>query len=97
MIAKGLTYILVGIVRFYQLAISPLFPPSCRHIPTCSNYTIEAMKIHGPLRGSWLGIKRLAKCHPWGTSGYDPVPPKDPPKQQSPHRKIKSSNKEVKP
>ena len=96
MIYKVLTSILVGMVRFYQLAVSPLFPPSCRHIPTCSNYTIEAIKIHGPFRGSWLGIKRLAKCHTWGTSGYDPVPPKDAPAQQSPDRKIKSANRHVK-
>lgn len=94
MIRRALTYILVGMVRFYQLAISPLFPPSCRHVPTCSNYTIEALKIHGPLRGTWLGIKRIVKCHPWGTSGYDPVPPKK--SENHPHStEQKIQNKEI--
>jgi putative membrane protein insertion efficiency factor len=98
MIRQALTYIFVGMVRFYQLAISPLFPPSCRHIPTCSNYTIAALKIHGPFRGTWLGIKRIAKCHPWGTSGYDPVPPKDSANHQHlPNQKIKNQSKEVEP
>lgn len=63
-------------VRFYQLAISPLLPRSCRHIPTCSQYAIEALKIHGPIKGSYLAIHRILRCHPWGTFGYDPVPPK---------------------
>ncbi|MDN4164046.1 membrane protein insertion efficiency factor YidD [Cytophagales bacterium LB-30] len=63
-------------VRFYQLAISPMLGAHCRHTPTCSQYTIEAIKEWGPWRGIWLGTKRLSKCHPWGTSGYDPVPKK---------------------
>lgn len=79
MIGKLLSRAAIGLVRFYQLAISPLFPPSCRYLPTCSQYTIEALQIHGFLRGTWLGIKRIARCHPWGGSGYDPVPPKEPP------------------
>ena len=65
------------LVKFYQLAISPFLPNSCRHTPTCSQYTIEAMKEWGPLKGGWLGLKRLSKCHPWGTHGYDPVPRKN--------------------
>lgn len=65
---------LVVLVRFYQLLISPLFPPSCRFTPTCSAYMIEALEKHGAGRGLWLGAKRIAKCHPWGPSGYDPVP-----------------------
>lgn len=69
--------ILIGLVRFYQIAISPLFPPSCRYTPTCSQYTLEAIKIHGAFRGTWLGIKRISSCHPFGGSGYDPVPPKN--------------------
>lgn len=76
MIGKILSHAAIGLVRFYQLAISPLFPASCRYLPTCSQYTIEALRIHGFWRGSWLGIKRIARCHPWGGSGYDPVPPK---------------------
>ncbi|WP_417589699.1 membrane protein insertion efficiency factor YidD [Owenweeksia hongkongensis] len=63
-------------VKIYQWTISPLLPNSCRHTPTCSQYTIEAIQIWGPLRGIWLGAKRLSKCHPWGTHGYDPVPQK---------------------
>ena len=67
--------ILILLVKFYQHAISPLFPPSCRYTPTCSHYTIEALQKHGPLRGGWLALKRIGSCHPWGGSGYDPVPP----------------------
>lgn len=62
-------------IRFYQLVISPLLPPGCRYQPTCSAYAMEAIIRHGVLRGSWLALKRLLRCHPWGGSGYDPVPP----------------------
>ncbi len=71
-----LSYIVLLPIRLYQLLISPLFPPTCRHEPTCSSYTIEAVKIWGPFKGIWLGMKRLSTCHPWGDSGYDPVPKK---------------------
>ena len=64
----------VLLIRFYQICISPFTPASCRFSPTCSHYTLEALKKHGLIKGSWLGIKRIAKCHPWGGSGYDPVP-----------------------
>lgn len=64
----------VFLIRFYQLVISPLTPPSCRFTPTCSQYTLEALKKHGLLKGGWLGLKRILSCHPWGKSGYDPVP-----------------------
>jgi putative membrane protein insertion efficiency factor len=77
-ISHFFSMIFIGIVRFYQLAISPLLGPHCRHTPTCSHYTIEAIKEWGPLKGSWLGLKRISRCHPWGTSGYDPVPKKEP-------------------
>jgi len=63
-------------VWFYRGAISPMLPQSCRFIPTCSAYAIEALQVHGPLRGSWLTLRRLLRCHPWGGSGYDPVPPR---------------------
>lgn len=62
------------IIKLYQLIISPLFPSSCRYTPTCSHYTLEALKKYGIIRGGWLGIKRISRCHPWGGSGYDPVP-----------------------
>lgn len=61
-------------VRFYQLAISPLTGPTCRFTPTCSQYTIEAIREWGILRGWWMGMRRIASCHPWGKHGHDPVP-----------------------
>lgn len=61
-------------IRFYQRAISPWLPPSCRFTPTCSQYAVEAIRKHGPVRGLWLAFRRLLRCHPWGGSGYDPVP-----------------------
>ena len=64
------------LVRFYQLAISPWLPKNCRYEPTCSQYMIEALRIHGPFKGLYLGIKRILRCHPWGGHGHDPVPPK---------------------
>lgn len=77
MIRKALTYLLLGVVKFYRNFISPLTPPSCRYSPTCSAYMLEAVELHGPIRGGWLGLKRIASCHPWGGSGYDPVPKPD--------------------
>jgi hypothetical protein len=71
-----LIQLLILPVRFYQYSISPLFPNSCRHQPTCSQYTIEALKMHGLLKGSMLSAWRILRCNPWGTSGFDPVPPK---------------------
>nr|WP_315097212.1 membrane protein insertion efficiency factor YidD [uncultured Porphyromonas sp.] len=61
-------------IYFYKTAISPLTPPSCRFSPSCSTYAIEAIRRHGPLRGLYLAIRRILRCHPWGGSGYDPVP-----------------------
>ena len=68
------TWLLILFVRIYQRFISPLTPPSCRFAPTCSQYAIEALRKYGPLKGLWLAVKRLLRCHPWGGSGYDPVP-----------------------
>ena len=65
---------LILLVRFYQVCISPLKPPSCRFTPTCSQYAIEALRKHGPLKGLYLTVRRILRCHPWGGSGYDPVP-----------------------
>lgn len=67
--------LLIAPIRFYQLAISPWLGKSCRYTPSCSAYTIQAIEQHGGLKGLWLGIKRIARCHPWGGSGQDPVPP----------------------
>ena len=66
--------ILILLIRFYQLAISPWLAPMCRFLPTCSSYAIEAVRKHGALKGARLAAKRIARCHPWGGSGYDPVP-----------------------
>ena len=64
----------VVLVRFYQLCISPLTPAACRFTPTCSQYALEALRKHGLIKGLWLTVRRLVRCHPWGGSGYDPVP-----------------------
>lgn len=66
--------LLLGLIRVYQLAISPIFPPSCRFHPTCSAYAATALRRFGLWRGGWMAVKRLAKCHPWHPGGYDPVP-----------------------
>lgn len=67
-------YLLIGLVRLYQLIISPYTPSSCRFHPTCSRYGIEALQKHGAIKGTWLTLKRIARCHPWSKGGYDPVP-----------------------
>ena len=73
-VSKFFGRVLILPIRFYQRFISPLTPPACRYTPTCSQYAVEAIRRHGPLRGMWLAIKRISRCHPWGGSGYDPVP-----------------------
>ena len=67
-------YLFIFLVRFYQVVVSPLKPPTCRYTPTCSQYALEALKKYGAFKGSWLTLKRIARCHPWGGCGYDPVP-----------------------
>jgi uncharacterized protein len=69
-------WIALGIIRFYKRFISPALPDSCRFEPSCSSYTYEAIEIHGFFKGSWLGAKRISRCHPLNPGGYDPVPPK---------------------
>lgn len=66
--------LLISVVKGYQRFLSPFFPSTCRYIPTCSEYMITAIQHHGASRGLWLGLKRIGRCHPWGSSGYDPVP-----------------------
>jgi len=66
--------VLILLIRIYQYTLSPFFGRSCRYTPTCSEYGVEALKKHGAIKGGWLTIKRVSSCHPWGGSGYDPVP-----------------------
>jgi uncharacterized protein len=68
-------WLLVAPIRVYQRVISPLLPPSCRFYPSCSHYAVEALRVHGPLRGGWLAVWRVLRCAPWHPGGYDPVPP----------------------
>jgi uncharacterized protein len=67
--------VLRGIIRLYQLCLSPFCAGSCRYLPSCSEYAREAIAVHGALYGGWLGFCRILRCHPWGGDGYDPVPP----------------------
>lgn len=69
----------IFLIRVYQKFISPLTPATCRYHPTCSHYTLEALQIHGLVKGGWLATKRIISCNPWGGSGYDPVPKKKAP------------------
>lgn len=74
LLSEFLAKMLILPIRFYQKFISPLTPPSCRFTPTCSQYAIEALRKHGPIKGTYLAIRRILRCHPLGGSGYDPVP-----------------------
>ncbi len=65
---------IIGLVRLYQLVVSPLLGPRCRYWPSCSHYAVEAIQVHGPLRGGWLAARRLVRCHPGSDGGIDPVP-----------------------
>lgn len=73
-ISKLFTWLLLLPIYFYRGVISPITPPSCRFTPSCSVYAIEALKKHGPVKGLWLTIRRILRCHPWGGHGHDPVP-----------------------
>jgi putative membrane protein insertion efficiency factor len=68
--------VMILLIKFYQKCLSPMMPNVCRYTPSCSQYFIDALQIHGVIKGSWLGVKRILRCHPWSASGYDPVPPK---------------------
>jgi putative membrane protein insertion efficiency factor len=74
---RPITLMFIGVVKLYQAVISPLMPQTCRHLPTCSEYTIEALRVFGPFKGTYLSIKRIISCRPGGSHGYDPLPEKD--------------------
>ena len=73
-LSRSAVWLLKAPVRAYQLCVSPMLPPSCRHVPSCSEYALEALERHGAWRGGGLAAWRLARCHPWGSAGFDPVP-----------------------
>jgi len=75
-IRRFFSFFFIFLIKIYQYLISPILPKTCRYTPTCSHYGIEAIKIHGPVKGVWLTFMRILRCNPWGGSGYDPVPPK---------------------
>lgn len=75
-VRRPLTALIVLPIRGYQIVISPLLGPRCRFVPSCSAYAVEAVIRHGVLRGGWLSIRRLLRCHPWHPGGFDPVPPR---------------------
>lgn len=67
-------YVVLGLIQVYQRYVSPLTPPSCRYVPTCSQYAVESVSKYGALKGLWLAVKRISRCHPFHEGGYDPVP-----------------------
>lgn len=73
-VSRVISGLLIRLIRVYQLTISPLLGPSCRFQPTCSRYAVVCLSTHGPMRGSWLAVKRIARCHPFHPGGYDPPP-----------------------
>ena len=77
MLQRFIQSFIIFIIRLYQIILSPFLGPHCRHIPSCSKYTIEAIKEWGVIKGGWLSIKRITRCNPWGTHGHDPVPVKN--------------------
>lgn len=76
-------WLLIGLLRAYRVAISPLYGQVCRYHPSCSAYALGAVTTHGSVRGSWLTLRRLLRCHPWAAGGYDPVPPRTAPPRSS--------------
>ncbi len=73
-IKAGIVFVLIIPIKIYQFSISPMLSASCRYTPTCSAYSIQALKKHGPIKGSYLAIKRILSCNPWGGHGHDPIP-----------------------
>jgi uncharacterized protein len=88
MLARLVAALLLGLIGAYRLAVSPWLGTRCRYSPTCSQYAAEAIRRFGPLRGGWMALRRIARCHPWGSAGYDPVP--DEPNRPHPGSKLGS-------
>jgi len=95
MIARAIGSIMRGLIKVYQWTLSPLIGPVCRYTPSCSHYTAEAILRFGPVKGVWLGAKRISRCHPWGGSGYDPVPDTQPCAHASPPSTVITGQREV--
>jgi len=74
LVRRAFTWPLIGLVKVYQYTLGAFLPNACRYQPTCSNYALEALRLWGPFKGSWLALKRISRCHPWGGHGHDPVP-----------------------
>ncbi|GAB4295114.1 MAG: membrane protein insertion efficiency factor YidD [Myxococcota bacterium] len=74
LLSKAMSLMFIGLIRCYKTCISPFLPPACRFTPTCSEYSIMALKRFGVLKGGWLAVKRISRCHPWNPGGFDPVP-----------------------
>jgi putative membrane protein insertion efficiency factor len=92
---KILSACLIGLVHIYKYVISPVIGPRCRFYPTCSTYMIEAIEAHGPIKGTWLGLKRLGRCHPYNDGGYDPVPGCCDASSHTPHEECPQAEKKV--
>jgi putative membrane protein insertion efficiency factor len=84
-------YVLIGLLKAYRLVISPLYGQVCRYYPSCSSYALQAVQHHGAARGSWLAVRRLARCHPWAAGGYDPVPGTERPDDDEPEPRLAES------
>ena len=81
-------FLLLLPLRVYRVALSPLLPPRCRYAPSCSAYAVEAVERHGVIKGTALAVRRVMRCHPWGGSGFDPVPPASSPSSSSPQQTV---------
>ncbi|MEX0429584.1 membrane protein insertion efficiency factor YidD [Nocardioides sp. DS6] len=83
-------YLLIGLLRLYRTFISPLYGDVCKYYPSCSAYALDAVREHGSVKGSWLAVRRVARCHPWAKGGFDPVPPS--PLHQDRHSRVRGSS-----
>ena len=87
-------HVLIALLKAYRFAISPLYGDVCRYYPTCSAYELESVQVHGSIRGSWLAVRRLSRCHPWARGGIDEVPPRGPSKHRHATRHVTTPTSE---